>query len=134
MLNGAGCCWILFEDSNLAFNIVRHFFFVQVCDGLNVEWANAQLNSPLFHENPASHTFFIRDFPESRFFFENTQVKKVQLLPKRINVRCRLALSIYILPLHLYFTFLVNNQLRIHSSSTQGPIQRSRMIRSSGTA
>ena len=86
-----------------------------MCDGLNVEWANSQLNSPLFHENPASHTFFIRDFPESRFFFS----KKVQLLPKRINVRFRLARSIYVLPLHLCFTFLVNNQLRIHSFYTR---------------
>ena len=126
-LGFAGSCL----DVQIKHSTSSDISFVQVCDGLNVEWANSQLNSPLFHENPASHTFLIRDFPEYRFFFFS---KKVQLLPKRINVRCRLAISIYILPFRLYFTFLVNNQLWIHSSSTQGPIQRSRMMRSSATA
>ena len=53
-----------------------------MCDGLNVEWANAQLNSPLFHENPASHTFFIRDFSEPHHFFWKYTSKKSPIAAK----------------------------------------------------
>lgn len=107
----------LVKRSNLAFNIVRHFF----CSGMRwpyVEWANAQFNFVciihgleggwgggadlafplLFHENLASRTFFIA-LPNPVFFLSNwnTQVKTFQLLQKRISVRCRLALLIDIL-------------------------------------
>ena len=114
MLNGAGCCWIWFECSNLTFNIVSYFF----CSG--VRWPQCWMGersiklAPFPRKSRLPHFFhpWLSRIP--LFFFE-----KVQLLPKRINVRCRWALSIYVLPLHLCFTFLVNNRLRIHSFYTR---------------
>ena len=50
--------------------------------------------SPFPRKSRIPHYFIA--FPNP-FFFENTRVKKVWLLQKRISVRCRLTLSIYVL-------------------------------------
>ena len=89
--------------------------FVQVCDGLNVECANSQLNSfciihglevggmggkgvlvshCLSFSTKISHPALFHRVPESFFFSKIHELKKSDCCK---SVRCRLTLSIYVL-------------------------------------